>query len=317
MLKILMAFALAVISHLPAIAQIDSLLAAKTKTPFNGVIFVSPSYLKAKGYSDQQKKTPLKPTDQFIIGSISKQFTAVLVLQELEKGRLKLDAPVYTYLPEIKDTITIHQLLSHTSGYMLPGQPLAFRPGTQFAYSNMGYQLLAKIIEKTSGRSFVQLSTALFRKCGMKDTYHPATHAYKHLVKGYTELKEDSGDIDPHAASGTFISTAKDLARWNELLHGGKILAESTYQLMITKKELAIRQHPVFGTLEYGYGITIGSMGQLGTTGIVPGFISMNFYFPKDKMSVIVLQNVAWPDNMFYYHQEVLKLASGSASGKL
>jgi D-alanyl-D-alanine carboxypeptidase len=51
-------------------------------------------------------------------------------------------------------------------------------------------------------------------------------------------------------------------------------------------------------------------------TGIVPGFISMNFYFPKDKMSVIVLQNVAWPDNMFYYHQQVLKLAHGSVSGK-
>jgi CubicO group peptidase (beta-lactamase class C family) len=325
MLKILAAFLLAAVTLSPATAQnIDSLIKAKTKTPFNGVIFISQpgkTYSKTKGFADWHKKTPLQLTDQFVIGSISKQITAVLVLQEMEKGHLKLAATVHTYLPEFKaawaDTVTIHQLLSHTSGYMQPDQPLVFRPGTRFAYSNMGYQLLAKIIEKTSGKSFVTLSTELFRKCNMKNSFHPATHAYKHLVKGYTvqqdgSLQEEEEDLAPHAASGTFISTAEDLARWNSLLHGGKLLADSTYQLMITKKEHAVRQHTVFGTLDYGYGITLGNKEQIGTTGIVPGFISMNFYFPADKMSVIVLENIAWSatdiKEMFYYHQQVLRL---------
>lgn len=316
MLRIFAAIALVVIVLLPASAQqIDSLLAAKTKTPFNGVVLIAQpgkTYIKAKG---------VKPTDQFIIGSISKQFTAVLVLQELEKGHLKPEDRVQQYLPGFKDTITIHQLLSHTSGYMQPGQPLAFPPGTKFSYSNMGYLLLAQIIEKTSGKSFVTLSTELFRKCGMKDTYHPANHAYKNLVKGFAaqpdgSLKEETGDIAPYAAFGTFISTAQDLVRWNELLHGGKILTDSTYQLMTSKKELAVRQHPVFGTLDYGYGITMGSIGNIGTTGVVPGFISMNFYFPKDKMSVVVLQNTEWPER-FYYHQQVLQLARGPVSDVL
>ena len=104
--------------------QIDSLISIKTKKPFNGVILISQKgktkYSKLYGYSDIDKKEPLKQNDQFVIGSISKQFTAVLVLREFDKGNLDLFTPIHKYLPELTqswaDTVTIHHLLVHMHG---------------------------------------------------------------------------------------------------------------------------------------------------------------------------------------------------------
>ena len=98
--------------------QVDSLLNVKSSKPFNGVVFVdmndSISFSKVKGFSDFSKSKLLTLKDQFVIGSVSKQFTAVLVLIEYEKGHLKLDIPISSYLPKLpkswKDSITIHQL---------------------------------------------------------------------------------------------------------------------------------------------------------------------------------------------------------------
>ena len=100
--------------------SIDTLLAVPTKKPFNGIILVAQNettlYSKVYGYSDIDNKTPLKIDDQFVIGSISKQITAVLVLREYEKGHLQLNVPIRKYLPEMPETwadsVTIHQLLT-------------------------------------------------------------------------------------------------------------------------------------------------------------------------------------------------------------
>lgn len=159
--------------------KIDSIITANTGKPFNGIILISQNgkeiYSGIHGYADWFKKIPLKQDDEFVIGSISKQITAVLVLQEYERGRLKLNDPIRKYLPGLKqswaDTVTIHQLLSHTHGIVSLDKPLAFPAGTQYEYSQIGYQLLADIVERTSKESFAILSAELFKRCGMEHSF--------------------------------------------------------------------------------------------------------------------------------------------------
>lgn len=308
--------------------RIDSLLTAPTQKPFNGIVLVTQNgftkYSKVQRFSNIGKKKPLKFDDQFVIGSISKQFTAVLLLKEYEEGRVHLDAPIHKYLPELTkswaDTITVDQLLTHMHGISALDKPLDFKPGTRYAYSQIGYDLLAKIIEKTSGKSFADLSAALFKKCKMYNTFHPDVKQYKNLVKGYTELESgklavENTTFQNYVAAGSFISTAHDLLLWNKCLHEGKVLSQKTYQLMISKKPDAVRNHPIFGKVQYGYGITHDTKDgilQLGQTGFAPGFISMDFYFPNTKTSVIALDNAVWDENdlqkAFLYHTKILEI---------
>lgn len=308
--------------------QIDSLISAKTNKPFNGIILISQNgqtkYSKSFGYSNIDKKEPLKLNDQFVIGSISKQFTAVLVLREFDKGNLELFTPIHKYLPELTqswaDTVTIHHLLTHMHGITQLDKPTTFKVGTQYSYSQIGYDLLAKIVEKTSGKSFAELSENLFKECGMENTFHPNTKKYSNLVKGYTEnenrkIEFETETFQNYAAAGSFISTVNDLNLWNSLFYSGKLLKRKTMKMVQTKQNGAVRDHPIFGVTEYGYGITVDTKEnvlQLGQTGFAPGFISMNFYFPKTKTSVIVLENIAYEtDNLkktFYYHTEILKI---------
>lgn len=308
--------------------RIDSLIHSPSAKPFNGIILISQNgkvkYSKIAGYSDIEKKKVLKFNDQFVIGSISKQFTAVLVLREFDKGHLDLSAPIHKYLPELTqswaDTVTIHNLLTHMHGIIQIDKPTTFKVGTQFAYSQIGYDLLAKIIEKTSGKSFADLSMNLFEECGMKNTYHPDIKKYNHLVKGYTEIENghieyENETFQNYVAAGSFISTAEDLNIWNEQFYSGKLLEKETMKMLETKQQGAVRNHPIFGITEYGCGITIDTKEnilQLGQTGFAPGFISMSYYFPKTQTSVIALENIAYDTDdlkkAFYYHTEILKI---------
>lgn len=308
--------------------QIDSLISAKTTKPFNGIILISQKgktkYSKMYGYSDIDKKKVLKMNDQFVIGSISKQFTAVLVLREFDKGHLELTTPIHAYLPELTqswaDTVTVHHLLTHMHGITQIDKPTTFKVGTQYSYSQIGYDLLAKIIEKTSGISFAELSKNLFKECGMKNTFHPDSKEYNNLVKGYTEIETgkiefENETFQNYVAAGSFISTAKDLNIWNKIFYSGKLLENETMKRLETKQKGAFRDHPIFGITEYGYGITIDTKAnilQLGQTGFAPGFVSMSYYFPKTRTSVIVLENIAHDTDdlkkTFYYHTEILKI---------
>lgn len=310
--------------------RIDSLLKAPTSKPFNGVVLIARygkiTYSKTSGYSDLEKKTSLQFDNQFVIGSISKQMTAVIVLQEYEKGHLKLNQPIRKYLPELPqdwaDTVTVHHLLTHMHGIVALDRPTAFKPGTAFnyGYSSLGYDLLARIVEKTSGKSFVELSKELFAICGMKNTFYPEKYTYSNLVKGYTErengkLTVDNDTFRYSVAASAFVSTAEDLMLWNKYLHSGKLLKPNTYKQMTTKQPGAFRNHPILGETYYGYGITVDTKDnrlQLGQTGLVPGFVSMDFYFPKTKTSVIVLENIVYDEDdlkkAFSYHTQILNI---------
>ncbi|KUY30281.1 serine hydrolase domain-containing protein [Elizabethkingia ursingii] len=313
-------------------SKIDSLLSAETNKPFNGVVLVSQNgknlYLKAKGYSNLEHKMPLKADDQFISGSIAKQFTSTLVLQAYENNLLALDVPIRTYLPELsqswKDTITIRLLLNHTSGIEALDKPTLFVPGTQFDYSHstITYDLLAKILEKLYHKSFAEITAALFQKCGMKDTYHPDIKKYTKLTTSYTENKNGQLNIETNSfmysdapAGGSFITTALDLGKWNQLYFEGKLLKKNTMEQLLTKQKNSVRNHPVFGLTEYGLGITIDTSNNLlmvGQTGFVPGYVTENYYFPKNHVGVTVLSNVGYNSNgfkeSFRYHTAILNV---------
>lgn len=312
--------------------QIDSLINAKSNKPFSGIIVISKhgkiQYLKIKGFADNEKKVALKRKDQFVIGSISKQFTAALMLRAYDAGKVELHKPIKHYLPNLtmswSDSITIHQLLTHTHGITALNKPLSFKAGTQYAYSQIGYDLLAQILESVSQQSFTQLANELFKKCGMLNTFHPNLKKYKNLVKGYSEqenenLAFETATFENYPAAGGFISTVDDLIKWNEWLYSGKLFKPATFQMMKTKQPVAIRQHPLFGKTKYGYGITVDDkerLLQLGQTGYTPGFISMSFYFPASKTSLIIVGNFVWNpdvlDKAFRYHTEILKYVRNS-----
>ena len=179
--------------------KLDSLFAAQKD--FSGVVLIAengkPVYQKAFGYREFESKTPLQTTDIFELASVSKQFTAMIIMMLKEKGKLNYDDSVSKYLQIPYKGITIRNLLTHTSG--LPdyqdimdkywdkskvagnpdcieylnkyAPPKHFEPGEKYEYSNTGYMLLASIAEKASGKDFIELCRNwIFRKLKMKST---------------------------------------------------------------------------------------------------------------------------------------------------
>lgn len=309
--------------------RIDSLIQTTNVRPFNGVIVVAQNgktkYAKAYGFSNFNTRTPQKTTDRFSTMSIAKQITATLILQEVEKGTIDLHVPIRKYLPELPyswaDTVTMHHLLNHTSGLQSDDRtkPLKFPAGKDFNYSNVGYSLAGQILEKQTHKTFNELVTALFKKCGMHSSAYPTATNRKLLVKGHT-VKEDGTVIMNERISfepaGCFAShlmvTAADLATWNQCLHGGKLLKPATYKLMTGYSITAI--HKVFSEqpIGYGYGLRINdkaAISEIGHTGFHPGegFTAVNLYYPKSNTSVIVLENQAYEnfDIAYYFEQQV------------
>ncbi|MPQ49036.1 serine hydrolase [Marinifilum sp. N1E240] len=304
-------------------SEIDSII---INSSFNGVVLLTKDtariYSKAVGYSDIENKIPIKLDDQFVIGSISKQITAVLILREYENGKIKLDDKIDQYLSDIDQTwvkeVTIHQLLTHTHGIVAINKPLEFKQGSRFHYSQLGYELLANILEKVTSKTFNELSTELFNKYGLTHTFHPDNKEFKNLVKGYREtkngkLKYCSNSLFNYVPAGSFISSVEDLNRWNQYLHSGKLVKKESLELMKTK--FATRIHPIFGTVEYGYGLLFkdGEENiQIGALGYAPGFVSACYYYPQSKLNVSVLQNTATNlddfKKTFKVHTELMEL---------
>ncbi len=310
--------------------QIDSMIKANTKRFFNGIILVTQNgktiYSKVNGFTNLENKTPLVIDNQFVVGSISKQMTAVVVLREFEKGRINLHIPVRKYLPDMPqnwlDSITVHQLLNHSSGVTGWNEPLKFKPSTGFSYSNIGYELLAKIAESVSGKSYATLTSEIFKICKMKHSMSPALNQHQQLVNSYVE--DSTGKLklvenlfkDLGIPSGGMISSAGDLVLWNKNLHGGKLLLKKTYELM--KSPSSERDHFIFGKVGYGYGLQIDNKGkivEIGHSGYATGYASMNFYYPATNTYLIFLENIAWDASnfkeTFKHHVDIRKIVSG------
>jgi CubicO group peptidase (beta-lactamase class C family) len=210
-------------------ARLDALAseAYPSDAPARPVIVVvdgQPVLRKGYGLADTTKHRAVAPDDIFRIGSLTKQFTAVAILQLVQDSKVKFDDPITKYVADFDTrgkTITIEHLLSHTSGLanytsmpgfdkgetrklaprevvaLTDGQPLDFDPGSKFKYSNTGYVLLGMVIEKASGQSYADyMAEHVFKPAGMKDTrYSPNDIAMARHARGY-EAAENG--FSPH-----------------------------------------------------------------------------------------------------------------------
>ena len=265
---------------------------------FSGLVLVAHRgeiiYERGFGHADWDRKTPNTADTSYRIGSLTKQFTAAAILELQEQGKLSVRDPISKHIPGYPAggaNITIHQLLTHTSGIpsytdfpelmesrqqgrtveqmlqLFWDKPLDFEPGDRFSYSNSGYVVLGAIIERASGQSYGDFVRAqLFEPAGLENTVYGDAQGAKDRALAY-KIKDDelvaAHPIDmsiPYAAGG-IRSTARDMVKWHQALAGSKILsAASKNQMYQPDKQSyaygwSIRDtsgHPV---IEHGGGI--------------------------------------------------------------
>lgn len=295
---------------------------------FNGSVLVAQNgqviYQKGMGMADMEWGIPNQPDTKHRIASLTKEFTAMMIMQLVAEGKLELDVPVSTYLPDYPkqngDQITIHQLLTHTSGTpdvpqddqkrhstkqsvaLFAEAPLRFTPGDHFEYSNAGYTLLGYIVETITGKSYDQvLKEKILDPLGMNDTGCDSHHTLiPHRARGY-EYDKVLGefynakyiDMTVPSGAGSMYSTVEDLYLWDQALYTTKLLPQE-YLDMMTKK------YVIDGGGHYGYGwmiqqVSIGNTGEtvesIGHGGRIDGFRSKITRIPSQNVTIIFLNN--------------------------
>jgi D-alanyl-D-alanine carboxypeptidase len=281
------------------------------------------AYVEAYGDARLEPRTPASPGMRYSIGSISKQFTSAAILMLAEERKLSLDDPVSRFVPALTrgDEVTVRQLLSHTSGYQdywpqdyvppfmlreitVSGIldrwakiPLDFDPGTQYQYSNTNYVIAGLIIEKASGRPFLEyLRARIFAPLGMMSVIDvdqgrlassdPIGYLRYALGPPREAPKEGKGWL---FAAGELAMTARDLARWNVSLLERSLLTPASYREMETDVRLKNGLGTRYGL---GVGVTMESGHRvLGHGGEVSGFTAENAVFPDDRAAISVLTN--------------------------
>lgn len=312
------------------IKELEETVSAKNDPKFNGVIFIADEnqiyFEKAIGVTDRKTNQVMKIDTQFCVGSLTKQITAALILKACENNYIHLNDTVTHLLPDLKekwtDHVTLHHLLNHTSGIISLTQPLAFEPGTQFAYSNLGYDVLGMVLEKTFQKTSSQIFKEMFDILDMTSSFQPNSiisfsdlrKSYPKLCQGYLEQEDRTllpieTLFDPfHNPSGGMISNVLDLHRWTIALFASAVLKSITP--MITPSSL--RSHRYSSELGYGYGLQISqddNIFEVSHSGYVPGFISTLLYYPHSKLTVIILENSSWLTSnikrCFYTHDKI------------
>jgi len=273
---------------------------------------------KGYGKADVEWDIANIPAAKFRIGSLTKQFTAALVLLLQQDGKLNIADPISRYLPDAPkawSAITLAELLGHTSGIpeftddphfsewsMSPhtpaeelaffrDKPLDFAPGSKFAYSNSNYEVLGVVIEKVSGKSYRDvLGERILKPLGMNDTgvdddaliLAKRAQGYK-LKKGELEIARSESMTVPYAA-GALYSTTGDLLRWEHGLFGGKLLSARSLKLMTTP-----------GKGDYGLGVLAGTRNGVQFVwhnGGIEGFGTYLAYVPARRIAVVVFSNI-------------------------
>ncbi len=288
--------------------QIDSVF---SKYQFNGSVSVIKNdeilYQKENGYEDFNSKKKIDGNSVFAIASLSKQFTAVLVLLQEDQGKLNTDDKVSKYLPEFQakkfKNITIKELLNHTSGINDDGNNLLSNPGEKFNYSNKGFRYLGEIIEKVSGKSYDENVKELFEKVGMKNSFTANTFHGNNFASAFTGNSKNFHEIENmpkrlakkeiSVPAGGILSTVSDLHLWNLALYSGKILKPESLKKFMEKS--SDRKHQILGKIGYGFGImmNLGKPEAYFHTGYVKGSPSLNIYYPETQTSVVILSNIA------------------------
>jgi CubicO group peptidase (beta-lactamase class C family) len=271
------------------------------------------------GSADLRKKTPIDPDTAFHLASCGKEMTAVAVLLLVQDGKLRLDDRAVRYLPEMRGwggKVRIRNLLQNASGIpdtystleQAPGRPtvddslrllaswhrLDFRPGTQYAYSDAGFDLLGLIVERVSKEPFPQfMQERVFGPAGMTNTFifDDARVSQAKRALGYDHqlgdwVLDDSSSLNFLYGSGEVYSTVADLARYDRALFGGSLLRPDLLREMVTPSE----------TSSYAFGWFVDTAvdtGDLyyGHSGLWMGYTAYYLHYPKESLSVMVLSN--------------------------
>lgn len=296
---------------------------------FNGSLLVSTGgeLVLAKGYgmADFEWDIPNRPDTKFRLGSITKQFTAALVMQLVDEGTLSLDDPLSKLLPwyrtDTGDRVTLRQLLNHTSGIPsytsgrffreqsrearplkelvteLCSGDLQFEPGSTFRYNNSGYVILGAVLEEATGTTYEQLlAERILQPLGMDDTgYDRSERIIPRRAAGYERTLDgvrNTPYLDmslPHAA-GAMYSTVEDLALWDRALYGTSVVEERVKEEMFTP-----------GLEGYGFGWFIAEepIGPEGAErlvirhgGGINGFNTVIVRVPEDRVLIVLLGNM-------------------------
>ena len=274
--------------------------------------------VKAEGYglADRDRKMPATRDTVYKIGSVSKQFVATGIMLLVQENRLSLDAAIGKYLegaPSSWGPITIRHLLTHTSGLVrespaftpftnrpdaeliraLHAVPLLFMPGQKWEYCNSGYVALAEIIRIVTQQQWTEyLTQKIFAPAGMTATMPTnTTVTVPNRALGYAgqDNKRKADEWVALRASGAFLSTVLDLAKWDALLYTDKILSEGARRQMWAKVRLNDGT-----TASYGLGWHVDSARRglrLWHGGGLPGFTSHFVRYVDDGVSVVVLAN--------------------------
>ncbi|MFY9571101.1 MAG: serine hydrolase [Blastocatellia bacterium] len=311
-------------------AKIDELMKVyNSYQQFNGAVLVAENgkviFKKGYGMANMEWNIPVETDTKFRLGSITKQFTAMLILQLVQEGKIKLEGKLTDYLPDYRkdtgDRITVHQLLNHTSGIpSYTGLPnffqeisrnpygvsdfvkkfasgdLEFEPGSKWNYNNSGYFLLGAIVERVAGKPYEQvLKERIFDPIGMKNTGydHHATILAKRAA-GYE--KRPGGFVNapyldmalPYAA-GSLYSTVEDLYLWDQALYTEKLLSAQLKELMYK---------PGLSNYAYGWVVRKPPLGAhdepvtiIEHGGGINGFNTLITRMPESKNLIVLLNN--------------------------
>lgn len=279
-------------------------------------------YSRGYGFSSVELQQTMRDSALFEAGSITKEFTAAIVLSLVDDGRLSLDAPLSRFVPDFPRAgeITIRDLLAMRSGIpdytdqptfdkaaftpttpqaivdTVKQLPLDFTPGTQWEYSNTNYVLLGMVIEKAGGSAYVdQLFTKIVKPLNMLvTTFGNSGASSPDMATGYIlqgdRLRPDKPwDLDWAYAAGGLVTNVLDLAVWDIGLLDGKAINNADLREMWTPTTLKDGT-----TVPYGFGWTIESLyghREIDTNGGLPGYDGRNAMFPNDDFDVIVLGN--------------------------
>ncbi len=292
---------------------------------FMGTILVAKDgatlFEKSHGFANVEWQVPNTPATKFRIGSVTKQFTAATVLLLEERGLLTLEDPVSKHVPDAPaawEKVTVHHLLTHTSG--IPSftgfpdygtwklsasstektvmhfrdRPLEFEPGERQAYSNSGYLLLGHIIELVSGQTYdAFVRDNLLTPLGMTDSgYDWNATILPQRASGYVRTPSGLANapyVDMHVphGAGALYSTTHDLLRWTQGLLGGELLSPASLEKMTTP-----HMH------SYALGLvvrTVNGRKVIEHGGAIDGFNAQLSYFPDEKLTIVVLSNLAGP----------------------
>lgn len=307
---------------------------------FNGAALVSEHgkiiYKKGFGYADMSWKVPNEVNTKFKIGSITKQFVAMRIMQLVEDEVIKLDGKLADYIPEYRKDIgakvTIHHLLTHTSGIPsytdFPGlwtdslripyetnyivknflsKDLDFEPGTEFYYNNSGYFLLAVIIEKVTGKSFEEnIKESILNKINMKNTGVVRNEIIiENMANGYQNELLGSFVNAPYTymqnilGAGDMYSTVEDLFLWDQALDSEKLLSNKSKEIMFNPYNDCVFFGDTLGKYGYGWIMTKFKLNESSDSvlvnfhgGTVNGFETMIFRLIKDKHLIVLFNNI-------------------------